>query len=869
MDRRLKGLLAAAMAVTVAAAAWAPVWAQDLPANIHLTLKLSAKQSGDALLDAVRQAIEARPEFASEIIDAAILLQPALAEDIRLAAAITGEIEVTPAAGPLGLALGPLLAGAGAAGTAAAVAGGGSGSGGGGAANPAPPVVVVPLNPRPQPPGPPGPPGTFETTEYFASKGLAAVNASDAYGRGLTGAGVVVAILDTGLDINHPEFAGRVAPGGFSFINNNADITDGNGHGTHVAGIIAANKDGAGMQGLAYGAGVLPIQIFAADGTGLSTVGLAAATDYAIDSGAFVVNNSWGINGKMVTDFTTAQILAAFGPEIAAYRRAAAADRVIVFAAHNAALDDPSPRAGLPYHVPDLQPYWLAVVATDQTGSIASYSNRCGVAAAWCLAAPGSAIVSAAPGGGYATKWGTSMAAPHVTAAVAVLKQLFPELSADVIVERLLATANDSGIYADPLIYGQGLLDLEAATRPVGTTEVLTGATVAGASFQLTNTAVRLSAAFGDGLQSALSGVKLAVFDSQRATFFVDLAPFVQIADTSIDLPALIKRFGDLQTKEFAFGEAKITMALTSTATGAGKVGENALEEFSIAGRISENSSLSLSYNTDPALAFGLHGSGTVDQTMLVTQNPFAAPYLSMTDETFSFATSSKIAGLGDLRVTSFSGNVAAEGEFEGKGFGTAMELSMQPAEAATVAVQFGIVAEGTTFLGTATQGAFGFAGNTPTMFSGLSGELALTDKLSLVGSVYTGVSTPRPATQSLFTDVSPIQSQSFSIGLVGRGLLRPDDGFGAIINQPLRVARGTADIALTSGRDAAGNLSVTNFEADLTPSGRELDFEIFYNLPLGDVTSLTASAALRIEPGHIADANDEGILALRFRHKF
>ena len=478
--------------------------------------------------------------------------------------------------------------------------GGAAGGGGGGDDGAVNPVGPPPVS-GPQPPGPPQPPNAFETTEYFASNGLSPVRASDAYGRGLTGAGVIVAVLDTGLDPTHSEFAGRVAPGGFSFVNNDTtDTTDLDGHGSHVAGIIAANRDNAGMHGLAFGASVLPVQIGDDNGIRLTSTGFAAATDHAIASGAFVVNNSWGINGTMVTDLTTATVFADFGPEIEAYRRAAAADRVIVFAAHNAALANPSPCAGLPFHVPDLQPYWLAVVATDRSGSIASYSNRCGVAAPWCLAAPGSRIVSVAPGGGYATKSGTSMAAPHVSAAVAVLKQLFPELSADVIVERLLATANNGGIYNDPLIYGRGLMDLETATRPLGATEVLTGATIAGASFQLSDTAVQLGAAFGDGLKNALSGVKLAVFDSQRATFFVDLAPFVQTADSSIDLPDLLKRFGNIETKEFVFGQAKIAMALTSTNSRTGEIGQETLEEFSFVNRVNENSSVSLSYGADP-----------------------------------------------------------------------------------------------------------------------------------------------------------------------------------------------------------------------------------------------------------------------------
>lgn len=864
MGRWSRGAITAALAIAVAASTPAVAWAADLPANISLSLKLSAGAGDESLLDAVREAVAARPELASEIVEAAILLQPGLAEEIELAGALSGEIEITPAAGPLGFALLPVIGGAGAAGAVAVAAGGGGGGDDGGdAGSPAPLQTILP-----QPPAPPQPQGNFETTEYFASRGLAPINASAAYSRGLTGAGVIVAVVDTGLDGAHPELLGRIAPGGFDFVNNNGNTSDPNGHGTHVGGIIAANKNDTGMHGVAYGASVLPIRIGNANGAiNLNAAGLAAATDHAVASGAFVLNNSWGILGTMVTDLTTQQVFSRFGPEIDAYRRAAAADRVVVFAAHNASLPNPAPRAGLPFHAPDLQPYWLAVVAIDQAGSIASYSNRCGVAAAWCLAAPGSNIVSAAPGGGYATKSGTSMAAPHVSGAMAILKQLFPELSADVIVQRLLLTANGGGIYANEAIYGQGLMDLEAATRPVGATSVVTGATVSDASFPVSDTGVQLGAAFGDGLKSALGGVQLAVFDSQNATFFVDLEPFVQLADASTDMSALLKRFGNLETQSFSFGSGTLALALTSEPVGLGKDSQSTVERFSFTSQLSDGNALFVSFNEDPSQHFGLHGGDSVDSAALITQDAFASPYLSMTEDTFAFATTSKIKGLGDLRVSSFTGEVE-EGE-EAKAFGTAMELAMQPTDSANVAVQFGIVGEEETFLGASTQGAFGFDGDTPTLFSGISADLALTGKLSLVGSVYTGFSTPNPASDSLFTDVSQIQSQSFSLGLVGQDLLRDGDGFGFVLNQPLRVTSGTADIALTSGRDAAGNLSVTNLTADLTPTGRELDFEVFYNMALGDETSLTASAALRREPGHIADADDEGIFALRLRHSF
>ena len=110
MDRRIVRILAATVAIAFFASSVSPLRALELPANIHLTLKLSANQGDESLLDAVREAVEVHPELESEVIDAAVLLRPALAEDIRHAAAVTGEIEVVPAAGPLGLALGPLLA---------------------------------------------------------------------------------------------------------------------------------------------------------------------------------------------------------------------------------------------------------------------------------------------------------------------------------------------------------------------------------------------------------------------------------------------------------------------------------------------------------------------------------------------------------------------------------------------------------------------------------------------------------------------------------------------------------------------------------------------------------------------------------------
>lgn len=191
--------------------------------------------------------MEEAPELSREIVAEAIQLNPALAAQISAA--------IAPAAGPA-IGIWPIvggIGGVGAAGAAAAGGGGGGGSGGGA-------TVPGPLTPQV--------PVFNGSDEYANQEGLALVRAQDAYDRGLTGKNVVVGVLDTGLDVSHPEFAGQIAPGGFDFIGGTVSMSDPHGHGTHVSGIIGARKDDNAIHGVAYDAKILPIRILNASGNG-------------------------------------------------------------------------------------------------------------------------------------------------------------------------------------------------------------------------------------------------------------------------------------------------------------------------------------------------------------------------------------------------------------------------------------------------------------------------------------------------------------------------------------------------------------------------------------------------------------------------
>ena len=555
------------------------------------------------------------------------------------------------------------------------------------------------------------------------------VNAADAYVRGLTGKGIVLAIFDSGLDVTHPEFQGQIAPGGYDFVLDTPDMTDPNGHGTHVSGIAAARKDDVGMHGVAYDAKLLPIRLFSAGGSlAVSDAELANAIDYAVARGAVVLNNSWG-SPTPVTTVTRAQIVTSIPQESAAWGRAVANDAVVVFSTGNDAGDQPAVRPGLPYHFPEYEGLWLAVVAVELDGDGTSYPNACGVAADWCLAAPGGGLTEGDPGvfstepvaqGSYGRRTGTSMAAPHVSGAVAVLMELFPELSHEQVVARLLETANDSGIYADSAVYGHGLLDLEAATRPVGQTVILTGDSASGSFQTLEATRVDLGPAFGDGLRSSLRGTKLAVFDKYRAGFLVDLDSFVQFESSERDVSLLLDRF-QAAPERIDFGSSShmtikfATIASEDLIRARGSE-ESRLEEFSFTGGL-DNAEARASYNQNPGLGFGLQQAGHMDPALVQSPDAFMSPYLSFASEGYSLSAGTEVAGLGTLRFGSFTEH-PDDGLNSMDATGSMAEFAVPIAGKAEISLQLGLLSEEDSLLGSRKEGAFDTSG-TSTYFGG------------------------------------------------------------------------------------------------------------------------------------------------------
>jgi len=274
------------------------------------------------------------------------------------------------------------------------------------------------------------------------SWGLDRLEAASVWAAGFTGVGVTVAVVDSGMDMDHSELDAAIWTNprevagngldddgngfiddvhGWDFVNSDADPTDLNGHGTFVAGIVAAEKNGVGPTGVAYGASIMPIRVLDASGNGSYTT-MIKGIHYATANGARVINLSLG--GRQAS------------PELlAAIRDAEAAGVLVVMAAGNNGSPVPSFPAAYAGQI------GLAVGAIDATGTLAGFSNRAGDVTIDYVSAPGVSVVSTILNNQTATWTGTSMAAAHVAGVAALLLSARPTLSPSELVALLVGSA--------------------------------------------------------------------------------------------------------------------------------------------------------------------------------------------------------------------------------------------------------------------------------------------------------------------------------------------------------------------------------------------------------------------------------------------
>ena len=396
--------------------------------------------------------------------------------------------------------------------------------------------------------------------EYLGSKHLSVSNFDVAYSRGWTGKGSTIVIADTGANILHEDLDGNVK--------HTKDFT-GNGinnsatHGTHVAGIAGAEKNTIGGHGAAFDADLAIAKV--SGGSSYSFQNATKAAEWGQTIGSVAINVSAEVNYD--SGFRNSIVKEADGVyysthwyygengyngsvgEAKKWKSALGNEQVLVKAAGNAGWDY---SAGMNQMATAtdangnliLDGQMIIVGNWDENNKqINSSSNKAGTVCAtmqngvcidaakikdFYIMANGTAITSTATNGGYTTMTGTSMAAPVVTGSIAVLHQMWPHMKGKHLVQLVLVTGNKNIVGYDENVHGQGLLDMDRATRPVGATGIpTTGRTNGGVS----------SVAGGANVQGVAASeiqalTSVMVLDSFERDFYIDLGDMAQSVDT-------------------------------------------------------------------------------------------------------------------------------------------------------------------------------------------------------------------------------------------------------------------------------------------------------------------------------------------------
>ncbi|MHB8125719.1 MAG: S8 family serine peptidase [Desulfitobacteriaceae bacterium] len=287
---------------------------------------------------------------------------------------------------------------------------------------------------------------TVTDSKYTKQWSLANAEVPSAWEMGATGKGITIAVIDTGIDLQHPDLADNIVPG-YNALTGSAmhgANRDNNGHGTHVAGIAAAALNGIGIVGVAYQAKIMPIKTMDKDGEGFDDA-IAEGIVWAADHGAKIINLSLGSSGQ--TDILTHAIAYAINQGC-----------LLVAAAGNFN-PDTEKNPGVTY--PAADPEVLAVSAADRYDQIAGYSCT---GPQVVLAAPGSGIVSDWLNSTYALVDGTSMAAPFVSGEAALIWSLHPGWNRQQIIQALEGGVRVRGSGRDSN-YGYGLVNAALALK--------------------------------------------------------------------------------------------------------------------------------------------------------------------------------------------------------------------------------------------------------------------------------------------------------------------------------------------------------------------------------------------------------------------
>ena len=771
--------------------------------------------------------------------------------------------------------------------------------------------------------------------EYQAQWGLDAVNASAAYARGATGSGITIGITDSGLDSTHSEISiTRLSSDSDLSYSDYTPNTRQQRHGTMVASVAAGvqeKSDASPMHGVAFDANVTFIAIQLAEpddtyepvdlGTDDGAGNVSNAEDFTgIDNffnqlfGIYnrydvdIINNSYGFSGNII-DYSEAQVRNAFPKTIAEMSQIGTPDsqkKIYVWAAGNAGgyadqgVDFSSPEllAGMAHFIPEIQGHSLAVASVDENGSISSFSNRCGIAQDYCISAPGADITVAYPTSSsdtgiypqnqtdedysnciqdnscFAVANGTSFAAPFVSGGLAVIAGYFEgQLGSTEIIDRLFITANKTGIYSDKSIYGQGLMDLGAATAPVGQVSAMLTENLSGAMVPALFTGIQLtSPSFGDAVSNGVANQTVIFFDELDAPFrgtvenltsdyrhqIVNLDGYehmYQSAPQIIDSQDNVLEMSNYKNQNLSYGLVNSMHLLEAQ--------QDSNQFFTY---FNKGNSSFVSHGINGSWALGIFQDKDLRYKSQL-RSQFSNPWLNFSAGGTSFGSVYQFQHNLDVAFLISSGRnrFQANEVFGESNSSTVAMIELQPKNYMP-SIQFGILKENDANLGLSGSGAFNGNGGQMTSFVGIS------DSISLFGgkffsSLYIGNSPGTSNNEGMINSITDIQSSAFGMGFLKQSIFNSGDELLLSIDQPMRTESGEMNLRVPVYRTKERSVLFNSFGFTLRPSGREIHSKARYMSSYKNI-GLSLTLGYKSDPYHIKSMEDYWYTALGFSIK-
>ncbi len=710
----------------------------------------------------------------------------------------------------------------------------------------------------------------FETEEY--QNNLDVIRASSLYARNGTGDGQIVAVLDSPFAINHNDLR-NVFLEGYDASDGDTDIdciVNCSGHGTHVAGIIAGNKNDEVMHGVAYDAQIKPIAIFDNEGrSDVTSAQLINAIDAGSGSDIVVMNNSWGSQaisrvtfgdrelyyerplGQNFIDTDGTIVNHTMGEALTtAWKNAVNDGTIVVFANGNNALNSDNGIVKV-YQNSDLSGYtenisatelfgadnanvasfegsyaeieselagkWLSVVAVDSNNTIASFSNGCSIAKEYCLAAPGVSIHSTLPTDGdteHGVKHGTSMAAPHVSGALAALKSAFPSMSSEELVTLVLNTADDLGAEGTDEVYGRGMLNLDEASKPQGELLAVSSNNQPLADGILLNDSkVTLSRHFGGVVNDLQIGIK----DDYNRTF------------TASPTQSILK--------PLAFGLDDYIANLNSQAPQTQQLTPQAKIAFSNDTQ-SNNSWMNANFASGVSSAnITYRAKYRQNDLTLIDSNKGSETHLRFTDIRPAGSDIAQLQTNHQLgKYVSFA-PYAAKGAFDtGNDFSElGTDINYNKGQTA-INIGFGHLRETNQFMGATTSGAYALQSPTMSRFTDIrvarklqNHEKDTQQTAFTLYADYTSYQSNVDMAYQNFASVKDLAANQYQIGITGNHILQKDDTLNISLATKLGITDGTLNQSTVDGYDADNNFNNVVKSYDLAPKKRHQQLAMTY----------------------------------------